>query len=360
MPPASFRFDPFHLDPANRRLTRDGIPVELNARYLDALTLLVREPGKLVPKDRFMAEVWRGIPVTDEALTQCIRTLRRQLGDDAASPRFIETVPKHGYRFIATVMNEADADAADSAAAPPPFSAPSRRQWDDALLTAGFGIAGGSIAGLIGGLIYGFAGASQPFAGAGAASVLLVLVCVTIVLGTVGAAGVSIGIAAANLFSSRPWRWSILGGAAGGLVIGALGKLIGLDAFTLLLGQSPGDITGAAEGALLGGGVGFGLWLAHRSSLAPSPRRGIVFGALAGGAAGLLVPLLGGRLLAGSLALLATHVPNSRLRLDQIGALFGETGFGPISQSVTGTLEGALFGGCIVGAIMLARREPHP
>lgn len=357
MPSAGFRFETFHLDPGNRRLARDGQPVELNARYLDALMLLVREPGKLISKDRFMAEVWRGVPVTDEALTQCIRTLRRQLGDDAASPRFIETVPKHGYRFIAMVDGAGDTEAADSTAAPSPSSVPARRHWDEALLTSGFGIVGGSIAGLIGGLIYGFAGASQPFEGTGAASVLLVLLCVTIVLGTVGAAGVSIGIAAANALSTRPWRWSILGGAAGGLVIGAIGKLIGLDAFTLLLGQSPGDITGAAEGALLGGGVGLGLWLAHRSSPSPSPRRGAALGALAGGAAGLLVPLLGGRLLAGSVALLATYFPNSRLRLDQIGALFGESGFGPASQAVTGTLEGALFGGCIVGAMILAGRE---
>src|SRR3954454_8213740 len=99
----TFRFDRFCLDPADRRLLRDGQPVELNARYLDALALLVREAGKLISKDRFMGEVWRGIPVTDEALTQCIKTLRRQLGDDAGSPRFIETVPKHGYRFIARV-----------------------------------------------------------------------------------------------------------------------------------------------------------------------------------------------------------------------------------------------------------------
>ncbi|RSX64427.1 transcriptional regulator, partial [Sphingomonas koreensis] len=112
MAATGFRFEGFHLDPGNRRLTRNGAPVELNARYLDALLLLVREPGQLVPKDRFMGEVWRGIPVTDEALTQCIRTLRRQLGDDATSPRFIETVPKHGYRFIAAVR-------ADERIAPP-------------------------------------------------------------------------------------------------------------------------------------------------------------------------------------------------------------------------------------------------
>src|SRR3954467_3332106 len=98
-----FAFDQFVLDPDDRQLRRGNAEVELNGRYFDALTLLVRESGRLVSKDRFLDEVWRGVPVTDEALTQCIKTLRRQLGDDAARPRFIETVPKHGYRFIAAV-----------------------------------------------------------------------------------------------------------------------------------------------------------------------------------------------------------------------------------------------------------------
>src|SRR5687768_1929919 len=99
----TFRFGSFVLDPDNRLLTRDSVPVDCNARYLDALTLLVRDAGALVTKDRFHENVWRGVPVTDEALTQCIKTLRRLLGDNAASPRLIETVPKHGYRFIAPV-----------------------------------------------------------------------------------------------------------------------------------------------------------------------------------------------------------------------------------------------------------------
>ena len=98
-----------HLRPVPSRCAgtsapRDGEPIDLNTRYFDALTLLVREHGRLVPKDRFMSEVWRGVPVTDEALTQCVKTLRRLLGDDAGSPRFIETVPKHGYRFISPVQ----------------------------------------------------------------------------------------------------------------------------------------------------------------------------------------------------------------------------------------------------------------
>src|SRR5688500_19634756 len=103
MDPGCFRFDRFQLDPRDRQLTRDDAPVDLNSRYFGALALLVREQGRLVSKDRFLEEVWRGVPVTDEALTQCIKTLRRQLGDNAARPRFIETVPKHGYRFIAQV-----------------------------------------------------------------------------------------------------------------------------------------------------------------------------------------------------------------------------------------------------------------
>ncbi len=59
----------------------------------------------------------------------------------------------------------------------------------------------------------------------------------------------------------------------------------------------------------------------------------------------------------GSLHLLTRSFPDSRLRLDQIGALFGERDFGPISQIVTGGLEGVLFAGCIVGAMMIARRR---
>src|SRR4051795_3174789 len=102
-----FAFEEFVLDPNDRHLRRGTDDVDLNGRYFDALALLVREAGKLISKDRFLEEVWRGVPVTDEALTQCVRTLRRQLGDDASRPRFIETVPKHGYRFVAPVQSVA-------------------------------------------------------------------------------------------------------------------------------------------------------------------------------------------------------------------------------------------------------------
>jgi DNA-binding winged helix-turn-helix (wHTH) protein len=344
----TFRFGRFCLDTGDRQLRNGGEPVELNSRYFDALALLLGEQGRLVSKDRFMDEVWRGVPVTDEALTQCIRTLRRQLGDDAANPRFIETVPKHGYRFVAAVET-------DSQAAPPAVQG---KGWRNYALFARAGIFGGGVAGVVGGLFYGFAGASQPLQpGMGAISVLLVLLSLTILVALIGAAGVAAGIAGAAMLTRRIGPWCIAGGALGGLIVGAFVKLLGLDAFTLLFGQSPGDITGALEGFVLGGAVGLGVWLAGRCE---QLRFGTMLAALSGGIAGLAIPLLGGRLMGGSLALLADRFPGSRLRLDRIGALFGESSFGPVSQEVTAALEGALFAACVVAAILLARRQLHP
>lgn len=351
MAPGSFRFDAFRLDLADRRLTRDGVPVELNARYLDALALLVRERGQLVSKDRFHAEVWRGVPVTDEALTQCIATLRRQLGDSAARPRFIETVPKHGYRFIAAVTAdtpEAGAAGAEAAAA---------STWRTPLIAGGAGTAGAGVAGILGGLFYGFAGAAQP--GMGAISVMLVLASLTLLVALLGGAGVAFGIAAGERMT-RGWPAGIAGGALGGLVVGAAVKLLGLDAFNLLFGRSPGDITGAAEGALLGGAIGLGTWLGGRAGRPLSPARAMLTTAVTAGAAGALIARLGGQMLGGSLDLLARSFPGSRLQLDQIGGLFGETGFGPVSRLVTGGLEGALFGACLAGAMIAARQRTGP
>lgn len=346
---AGYRFDSFALDPADRLLTRDGVPVEVSARYFDALALLVAEPGKLVSKDRFMDEVWRGVPVTDEALTQCIKTLRRVLGDDAARPRFIETVPKHGYRFVAAVEGGDVPLPAPSSASSVPIS-----PWRRVVLLAGAGTLGAGVAGVIGGLVYGFAGAAQPAtAGAGGASVLLVILWLTLAAALTGGAGVSLGIAIADRAPDKLWR--IVGGAAGGLVVGGLVKLFGVDAFNLLLGKSPAGMTGAFEGLLLGGGVGLGAWLTSRTG--PSLRRAMIAAGLASGAVAATIPLPGGRLMGGSLDHLARTFPGSRLRLDAIGRLTGEADFGPIAQVVTAALEGVLFGACIAGAMLLARRS---
>ncbi len=106
---SSYRFDDFHLDAGNRLLSRNGEPVALNSKYFDVLLLLVSRSGQLVEKHRIFEEVWDGVFVTDAALTQCIKDIRKQLGDDASSPRYIKTVPKHGYVFIGNAV-EADED----------------------------------------------------------------------------------------------------------------------------------------------------------------------------------------------------------------------------------------------------------
>jgi DNA-binding winged helix-turn-helix (wHTH) protein len=362
MDSATFVFEDFSLDLDDRRLRRSGEPVELSSRYFDALALLLGEPGKLVSKARFMDEVWRGVPVTDEALTQCIRTLRRRLGDDAASPRFIETVPKHGYRFIAAVrrgdaLRQAQDERTwvDGSPLPvrgelvEPRNARSPGDWRAFWLTGAAGAVGGGVAGLLCGVLYGFAASAQAM---GATTLLLVLMALTAVLGLVGGAGVGFGIAGAAFVPSPKWQWPVFGGMMGGLIVGALAKLLGLDAFNLLFGHAPSDMTDAPEGSLLGATIGFGAWLARDR---PGVGRALACGAVAGAAGGLLVPLLGGHLLGGSLDLLERQFTASHIRLDAIAHLFGESGFGRVSQAATGTIEGLLFGTGVVGAIGFVR-----
>ena len=335
---AKVHFAGFELDIADRQLRRGGAPVELNGRYFDALALMVREQGRLVTKDRFLDEVWRGVPVTDEALTQCIKTLRRQLGDDAAAPRFIETVPKHGYRFIAPIEGQAAKAALND-------------DWARFVRLGLAGTIGGAVAGILGGLFYGFAAADP---GGSAISGLLVMLALTTLLALVGGAGVALGIAASTFARRLVWYWPVLGGAAGGILVGAVVRLLALDGLALLFGRSPGDMTGAPEGAILGAAVGLGFVIAGRQE---QLRIGAPLAALIGAMAGALIPLLGGRLLGGSLDLLAAHFPGSRLGMAQVGALFGETGFGHVTEVATGALEGALFAGCVVCAMLLAQRS---
>ncbi len=130
---ARYHFGPFVLDSEHRTLHQIGHeaghgdvhPVPLNSRYFDALVMLVENAGELISKDRFNEEVWRSVPVTDEALTQCIRSLRSALGDKARTPRFIETVPKHGYRFVAEVSQAPGADSAPGTSSTGPTPSPS-------------------------------------------------------------------------------------------------------------------------------------------------------------------------------------------------------------------------------------------
>ncbi len=118
-------FGDIHIDARNRQLWRGGQLVPLNSKYFDVLLLLVCKRGQLVEKQHLFDEVWDGVFVTDAALTQCIKDIRKQLGDDASNPRYIKTVPKHGYIFIAHV-SEIVAGKESSLLSSPQVTAPKR------------------------------------------------------------------------------------------------------------------------------------------------------------------------------------------------------------------------------------------
>jgi hypothetical protein len=184
-----------------------------------------------------------------------------------------------------------------------------------------------------------------------------VLVAITSIVAFLGGLGVSFGIAAARFAPYRPWQWCIIGGAFGGLLIGAVVKLLGLDAFNLLFGQSPGDITGPSEGGLIGAAIGLAAWTAIWRPSGPSLRRGVAMAVFSGAVAGVLIAALGRPMMGGSLALLAATFPSSRLRIDRVGTLFGESGFGSVTHIATSALEGALFAACLTGAMVLAAKR---
>lgn len=98
-----YEFGLFLLDAAERKLTRRGKSVALPHKAFDVLLMLVRNSGRLVEKDVLMREVWQDSIVEEANLSVNIAKLRRALSDDAREPAFIETVPKHGYRFVARV-----------------------------------------------------------------------------------------------------------------------------------------------------------------------------------------------------------------------------------------------------------------
>ena len=104
-PPRSYRFGPFELVPAEAQLLRDGRVIPLQPQPLKVLTLLVRDAGQLVERGRIVESIWGEATHVDydRGLNYCIRRIRSALEDDASAPRFVETVPRHGYRFVAAV-----------------------------------------------------------------------------------------------------------------------------------------------------------------------------------------------------------------------------------------------------------------
>ena len=102
-PKQTYEFGCFRLNPADRLLRRDGEIVALTPKCFDILWKLVEERGHLVEKDELMKAIWPDSFVEEGNLTQNISLLRRALGENSEQPQYIETVPRHGYRFVAEV-----------------------------------------------------------------------------------------------------------------------------------------------------------------------------------------------------------------------------------------------------------------
>ncbi|MGD9627698.1 MAG: winged helix-turn-helix domain-containing protein [Pyrinomonadaceae bacterium] len=103
-----YNFADFRLDTGEKSLLRGANRVPLTPKVYDTLEIFVENAGRLLEKDELMQRLWQGQFVEESNLTSNIKTLRKALGDDAAHPKFVETVSRRGYRFIAEVRKVAN------------------------------------------------------------------------------------------------------------------------------------------------------------------------------------------------------------------------------------------------------------
>ena len=144
------RFADFVANPRTEELTRDGRRVRLPRQSFQILVALTRAPGELVTRETLQAQLW---PATsqvewEQGLNAAVNRLREALGDSAAEPKFIETLPRRGYRFIGRVETDTPPDSLPPAstgnlAAPPDFprkAGTGRRAWVLAALLGGVAV----------------------------------------------------------------------------------------------------------------------------------------------------------------------------------------------------------------------------
>ena len=126
-----YRFGDFTLSSARRSLRRQGREVALIPRYLDLLLLLVERRSEALRRQEIFDRVWSDVVVSDGALTQAIRTLRRALGEDGSGGVFIRTVSRHGYQFVCPVVEEDDVGEEPVARTPDASSPPAGSEDED-------------------------------------------------------------------------------------------------------------------------------------------------------------------------------------------------------------------------------------
>lgn len=114
------KFGHFVLDEGRFELRRSGTKVPLRRRALEVLLYLARHRQRVVSKEELVSEVWEGRFLSDSSVAQCVRALRRALGDDSKAPSVVATVYGRGYRFVADVVDAEPPEAAAAAGGSPP------------------------------------------------------------------------------------------------------------------------------------------------------------------------------------------------------------------------------------------------
>lgn len=148
-----FRLGEWSVRQAEGTLSMNGRSVRLEPRVMDVLACLAAEPGRVISKEELLAAVWDGAFIDEGGLSQAIHGLRKALGDDARQPRYIQTVPKRGYRLVGPVVQEPEPPPGERLTASPPVLVPgsvyptppilsgSPRRWYRLILVAAVGLA---------------------------------------------------------------------------------------------------------------------------------------------------------------------------------------------------------------------------
>src|SRR6266568_4290414 len=141
--PSILRFGVFEVDLRSRELRKQGVRIKLQEQPFHVLTVLLQRPGEVVTREELRSQNWPADTFVDfdNSLNTAINKLREALGDSADNPRFIETLPRRGYRFIAPV---AGTDGSTHASAAGQVAASSARKARILAVVAVVVMAGGT------------------------------------------------------------------------------------------------------------------------------------------------------------------------------------------------------------------------
>ena len=111
--PHALRFGVFELDPRAGELRKKGMKIRLQGQPVEILAMLLERPGETITREELKKKLWPGDTFGDfdHGLNAAVKRLRDALGDDPDNPRFVETVPRRGYRFVSSSDLAADSGA---------------------------------------------------------------------------------------------------------------------------------------------------------------------------------------------------------------------------------------------------------